>query len=88
MEVLMLDCQAVTRELWDYLEGELGDDRAGAIRGHLALCGLCMPYVEFHRAYLDLAAASASRSPEAVAQLRRRVLAALADAAGGGIADE
>ena len=83
MEVLMLDCQAVTRELWDYLEGELEDDRSEAIRDHLALCGLCMPYVDFHRAYLDLAAANRTRTPEAVANLRRRVLAALADAAGG-----
>jgi hypothetical protein len=82
MDVLMLDCHAVTRELWDYLEGEIEHERAESIRGHLALCELCMPYVQFHRAYLDVAAASPARSPEAVGQLRSRVLAALADIGG------
>ena len=88
MEVMVLDCQAVTRQLWDYLEGELDDSRAEDIRGHLALCELCMPYVEFHRAYLDLAAHSPARTPDAVASMRRRVLAALGDAAGGGFSDD
>jgi hypothetical protein len=88
MDVLVLDCQTVTRELWDYLEGELGDQRSEAIRAHLGLCELCEPYVSFHQAYLDIAAASATRSPEAIGQLRRRVLMTLAAAAGDSGADD
>lgn len=86
MEVLMLDCHAVTRELWDYLDGELADERSEAIRGHLALCGLCMPYVDFHRAYLEAASLRSEREPGAAETLRSRVLAAIAD--GGGASEE
>jgi anti-sigma factor RsiW len=32
----MLDCDAVMRQLWDYLDGELTAEREQAIRAHLA----------------------------------------------------
>ena len=39
----MLDCDSVMRQLWDYLDGELTEDRMEAIRAHLAMCSRCMP---------------------------------------------
>lgn len=47
----MLDCDAVMRQLWDYLDGELTPARTEAIREHLALCARCFPQLEFERAF-------------------------------------
>lgn len=55
----MLDCEAVMRQLWDYLDGELTPERAAAIRAHLELCRRCYPQYEFERSFLDAVAASA-----------------------------
>ena len=48
----MLDCDAVMRQLWDYLDGELTPERAEAIRQHIAMCARCQPQTEFERAFL------------------------------------
>ncbi len=48
----MLDCEAVMRQLWDYLDGELTDERMEAIRKHVATCARCCPQHDFERAFL------------------------------------
>ena len=48
-----MDCLDVVRQLWDYLDGELTDDRMEAIRAHLAACRNCYPHYDFERAFLD-----------------------------------
>lgn len=48
----MLDCDAVMRQLWDYLDDELTPQTARAIRAHLAVCRRCYPQYEFEAAFL------------------------------------
>ncbi len=49
----MIDCQAVMRRLWDYLDGELSTENVVAIEAHLEMCGRCYPQYEFERDFLD-----------------------------------
>lgn len=72
----MLDCDAVMRQLWDYLDGELTPDRTEAIREHLALCARCFPQLEFEQAFLDTLGQSRRRHGDYDA-LRARVVSAL-----------
>ena len=72
----MLDCDAVMRQLWDYLDGELTPDREEAVRAHLVVCNRCHPQHDFEQSFLR--ALSASRRehsrPDAI---KARVLATL-----------
>ncbi|MEP6549664.1 MAG: zf-HC2 domain-containing protein [Gemmatimonadales bacterium] len=72
----MLDCDAVMRLLWDYLDGELTADREAAVRAHLSACKRCYPQYNFELAFTKALVTSRREhsSPEA---LRSRVLAAL-----------
>jgi len=72
----MIDCEAVMRQLWDYLDGELTPSRADAIRAHLSACARCFPHVEFEEKFLA-ALASARRSVSDPDELRERVVASL-----------
>ncbi len=72
----MLDCNAVIRQLWDYLDAELTPERMEQIRAHLAVCQRCFPQYQFERSFLDVLASTRSDHP-AIGQLRDRVLAAL-----------
>ena len=72
----MLDCQAVMRQLWAYLDGELTDDRVAAIEGHLAMCKRCYPQYDFERGFLDQLAL-ARREHSDPARLRTRLVDAL-----------
>ena len=72
----MLDCDAVMRQLWDYLDGELTDDRMEAIRAHLSMCNRCTPQAEFEQAFLR-AVAQARREHSNPAGMAHRVRAAL-----------
>lgn len=72
----MLDCDAVMRQLWDYLDGELTAEREQAIREHLALCARCHPPVEFECMFLEMLA-RARREHSEPEQVRVRVLSAL-----------
>ncbi len=72
----MLDCEAVMKQLWDYLDGELTPDRLKVIEAHVQLCQACTPHVEFERAFLE--ALRVARAHQAVdASLRDRVLGRL-----------
>lgn len=50
--IQMLDCDAVMRQLWDYLDSELTPDRMEAIGAHVKDCQRCQPQVHFERAFL------------------------------------
>lgn len=73
---MMLDCESVMRELWDYLDGELTPDRTALMRAHIEVCKRCYPQYEFEREFLAALAARVPRhsQPERV---ESRVLAAL-----------
>ena len=68
-----LDCLAVVRRLWDYLDGRLPTDEAAAIDAHLAGCGECPPHFAFERAFLAAVSAARPHDPD-VTRLRARVL--------------
>jgi anti-sigma factor (TIGR02949 family) len=72
----MLDCDAVMRQLWDYLDGELTPDREKAVREHIAMCQRCYPQFRFERAFLNALLASRREHPRPV-DIKARVLAAL-----------
>lgn len=72
----MLDCDAVMRQLWDYLDAELTPERMEQIGAHLAVCQRCFPQYQFERSFLDVLASARADHP-AIGQLRLRVMAAL-----------
>jgi anti-sigma factor (TIGR02949 family) len=72
----MLDCDAVMRQLWDYLDGELSPEREESIHAHLAVCQRCYPQYDFERAFLKALAAS-RREHSRPQDVKARVLAAL-----------
>jgi anti-sigma factor (TIGR02949 family) len=74
-----LDCKAVIEQLWEYLDGELGEERTLLIRQHLALCSHCYPQYDFEKAFLD-ALADCRCTQCAPHELRGRVLDALRSA--------
>ncbi|MBX6333458.1 MAG: mycothiol system anti-sigma-R factor [Gemmatimonadaceae bacterium] len=79
-----MDCLDVVRQLWDYLDGELTDDRMEAIRAHLAACRNCYPHYDFERAFLDAVAATRREQP-APNMVRRKVMAKLRQAGFAGM---
>ncbi len=48
----VLDCEAVMRQLWDYLDGEPTAERMEAIRKHVAMRARCYPRYDFEREFL------------------------------------
>lgn len=72
----MLDCDAVMRQLWDYLDGELTPEREARMRAHLSICRRCHPQADFEESFLRAlgAARRTHRRPDA---LKARVLGAL-----------
>ena len=51
-EIRMIDCRTAVRQLWDYLDGELDDQRMDEVRQHLDTCKHCLPHAEFGRRFL------------------------------------
>ena len=72
----MIDCDGVMRQLWDYLDGELSDDKMEAIRSHVAMCSRCQPQMEFEQSFLQ-AVSRARREHSNPGGLSDRVRAAL-----------
>lgn len=74
------DCRQVIKTLYDYLDGELTDERRNVIRSHLETCSPCLEAFDFEA---ELKAVIARRCREEVPEgLRRRVAQALSQAAG------
>ncbi|MGH7663705.1 MAG: anti-sigma factor family protein [Gemmatimonadaceae bacterium] len=74
-----LDCETAMRQLFDYLDDELTEERMVLVREHLELCALCCPHYDFLRAILDALPATRTTA-EAPAAVRERVLATLHEA--------
>lgn len=72
----MLDCDAVMRQLWDFLDEELTPERMAAIREHLSMCARCQPQAEFERAFLEAVAHTRVEHPDPTG-LAARVRASL-----------
>lgn len=75
----MLDCDAVLRQLWDFLDGELPESRLREIEAHVKLCDMCGPHVSFERTFkAAVRAAHAAEVPAAA--LGERIRSALRSA--------
>lgn len=72
----MLDCEAVMRQLWDYLDEELTAERMDAIRAHVAMCARCYPQYDFEREFLT-SLARLRREHSNPRALRERLMGAL-----------
>ena len=73
----LLDAQPeFVRPLWDYLDGELTDERMTEVRAHLKACRGCFPHFDFEKEFLEAIARSKGElaAPE---DLRRKVVAKL-----------
>lgn len=68
-----LDCDRAMRQLFDYLDEELTDERMREVREHLTSCSRCLPHHDFERAFLQ-ALASTREGRAAPTELRGRVL--------------
>lgn len=71
-----LDCEAVVRSLWDYLDGETSEEDALALERHLARCESCRSHAEFE-ARLVSEILRIRRTHSDSQQLRARILDAL-----------
>lgn len=78
-EIREIDCQSAVRQLWDYLDAELDDQRMLEVRQHLLTCKKCLPHAEFGRRFIRALSRARERHvmPPAV---RNQVLSALTEA--------
>ena len=74
-----LDCEAVVRALWAYLDGEMSDPDTRALEHHLARCESCRAHADFEaRLVEELVRLRRTHSdPE---RLRAQVVSALREA--------
>lgn len=79
MTDIQSDCERAMRQLWDYLDEELTDERMSDVREHLMSCSRCLPHHDFERAFLQ-ALASTRGDHVMPPELRGRVLGALRQA--------
>jgi mycothiol system anti-sigma-R factor len=75
----MVDCEAVMRQLWDYLDQQLTPDAMRVIHAHLDECHKCRPHAEFRRAF-ERAVSSAREEAGDTDALRERIRQALREA--------
>jgi anti-sigma factor RsiW len=48
-----IDCLTAVRQLWDFLDDELTDERMAMVRQHLAQCRRCLPHHDFAKLFLQ-----------------------------------
>jgi putative oxidoreductase len=74
---MMISCQEVIIELWDYLDGELPVERAALMADHLAECARCYPQYRFEYAFLAAVARQRAKGPGPSPALVERVAGAV-----------
>lgn len=74
-----IDCTTAVRQLWDYLDEELDDQRMREVEQHLETCRPCLQHAEFGERFLEALGRARDRHvmPPAV---RSEVLATLSAA--------
>lgn len=78
-EVREISCRDAVRQLWDYLDGELDDERMLVVRHHLLSCRNCFPHAEFGERFIE--ALSRARERHAMPpEVKAQVMAALSQA--------
>jgi mycothiol system anti-sigma-R factor len=71
----MITCAEAVRQLWEYLDGSLPDDKRAAIEEHLSFCRRCCGEVEFAEELRGFLAREAAE--EIPADVRMRLIATL-----------
>jgi anti-sigma factor (TIGR02949 family) len=66
-------CQEALERLYEYLDGELTPDTAGAVRHHLEICEACYPEVRFTTEFRDALRRAARGQPPCPRALREKV---------------
>lgn len=74
------DCNDALKELYEFLDGELTDERRGLIHDHIERCNPCLEAFDFEVELKQVIAAKCRE--ECPEELRARVAAAI-DAEGG-----
>ena len=72
-----IDCQAATKQIWDFLDHELTPERVAAIRAHLDECAPCFASSEWGREFLAALGSCREGNHRAPPELRRRLADAL-----------
>lgn len=68
----MISCSEAVRQLWEYLDNELGADDRSRVEQHVALCRRCCGEAEFTAALRDLLRSSAG--PELPADMEQHLI--------------
>lgn len=71
-DVAEIPCDQAAKRVYEFLDGELDDADAEAIRCHIEQCRRCYPMYNWERLFLDVVSETADR-PEPSDELRRRV---------------
>jgi anti-sigma factor RsiW len=74
----MIDCHAVMKQLWEYIDGELPAGEAEHVAEHLAMCARCNPQYQFQLAFLASLVRAHARDRGPRPDFEHRVRAALA----------
>lgn len=78
-EAREIDCLTAVRQLWDYLDEELSEERVAEVRQHLHRCERCLPHHDFAVEFLR--ALHAVREQRLMPrEARARILSRLAEA--------
>lgn len=48
----IVSCREVVEVLWEYIDGELTEERMEVIRAHLIVCERCYPHYDFQKAFV------------------------------------
>jgi mycothiol system anti-sigma-R factor len=76
------DCQDALHTLYNYLDGELTEERRQAIRHHLDECEPCLHAFDFEAELKVVIARSCREQPPQ--QLKEKIAKAISDASGSG----
>lgn len=49
----VITCREVIELLWEYIDGELTEERMTTIRAHLVVCERCFPHYDFQKAFIE-----------------------------------
>jgi anti-sigma factor (TIGR02949 family) len=74
-------CEEAARRVYEYLDGELGEEDAETIRCHVEQCRRCYPMYDWERLFLETVGERADR-PETSVELKRKVARLLDEEAG------
>ena len=48
-----VECAAAMRQLWDFLDEEMGPDKMAQMRQHIDECKRCVPHYDWEKAFLE-----------------------------------